>query len=129
MRFDLVDAVVERTDSHAITRKNITNAEEYLRDHFPTFPVLPGVLMLESLVQAARLVGAARSPGVPLVLGSVRALRYGRFMKPGDTLRVNVKLLKSDNHTHEFSGEGTDEATGETAVSGKFSLRPLNLCR
>ena len=54
MLFDFVDDVLERDGRTIVTVKRVTAADEYLRDHFPTFPVLPGVLMLESMVQAAR---------------------------------------------------------------------------
>ena len=54
MRFDLVDAVLERGGERIVTVKNVTAAEEYLGDHFPGFPILPGVMMLEAMVQAAR---------------------------------------------------------------------------
>lgn len=135
MHFDLVDRVLERSDTRIVTLKHVSSAEEYLQDHFPTFPVLPGVLMLEAMVQAARRL--CDSPGalLPLVLGQVRALKYGRFVKPGDTLHVEVHRLKG-------AGDGTFDLRGEvsvldpshphaapgapaTACSGRFVLRPM----
>src|ERR1044071_8866706 len=97
MHFDLVDHVLERTPERITTLKLVSAAEEYLQDHFPTFPVLPGVLMLEAMVQASRRLletHASAPKDAPLVLGRVRALKYGRFVKPGCTLRVQVELLK-----------------------------------
>ena len=47
MRFRLIDDILEQDENRIVVVKNVTNAEEYLQDHFPTFPVLPGVLMLE----------------------------------------------------------------------------------
>src|SRR5206468_1230647 len=105
-------------------------------DHFATFPVLPGVMMLEAMVQAGRrLVESVDPPpraggGMPLVLGKVRALKYGRFVKPGDSLRVEVTLGKSENGEYDMRGEGRviepGGAAGESApvaVSGRFVLR------
>lgn len=133
MHFDLVDAVLELDESRIVTIKQVTMAEEYLQDHFPSFPVLPGVLMIESLVQAARRLLISRDPACSRhVLGSVRALKYGGFVRPGDTLRIEVTLSKTQsNDVYDFKGAGLvvgpgcdDLTTAQTAVNGRFSLRP-----
>ena len=110
MHFDLVDRVLEQSADRIVTIKHVTSGEEYLQDHFPTFPVLPGVMMLEALVQAGRrLVGDRYTDKKrPLVLGMVRALKYGRFVKPGASLRVEVTLHKAnEDGTFDLKGEGT----------------------
>jgi 3-hydroxyacyl-[acyl-carrier-protein] dehydratase len=137
VHFDLVDAVLEQTADRIVTVKQVTAAEEYLQDHFATFPVLPGVLMLEAMVQAGRrLVGARMAADAPpLVLGTVRALKYGRFVKPGSSLRVEVSLLKAlEGGAFDLKGEAVvvshADAPGTeppTAVSGRFTLRPVRL--
>jgi 3-hydroxyacyl-[acyl-carrier-protein] dehydratase len=131
MRFDMVDRILEQSQDRIVTLKHVTAAEEYLQDHFPSFPVLPGVMMLECLVQAAQRLLADRHPA-PLVLGKVRALKYGRFVKPGSTLRVEVTLHKAaDDGTFDLKGEATlldpQSADQPTAVSGRFILRPVRL--
>ncbi len=130
MHFDLVDRVLEHSPDRIVTIKNVTAAEEYLQDHFPQFPVLPGVLMVESLVQAARrlLEGRPETANTRLVLGSVRALKYGSFVRPGETLRVEVTLHKANpDGTFDMKGEGTVSRGTEpdTAVSGRFTMRPM----
>jgi 3-hydroxyacyl-[acyl-carrier-protein] dehydratase len=135
MHFDLVDRILELSDTRIVTLKQVSAAEEYLQDHFPTFPVLPGVMMLEAMVQAARRLAEARDPsGPPMVLGKVRALKYGRFVKPGAALRVEVVLAKAEGDTLDFKGEGTILEPGAapgaelpTAVSGRFLLRPVTV--
>jgi len=121
MRFELVDKVVSRDPDRIETVKAVTSAEEYLGDHFPSFPVLPGVMMLESLVQAARvLVGDA--PDAPWVLAEVRNVRYGNMVRPGEQLRVTVERTRTDGDQHTFKGTG--KVNGTVAVQGKFTLRP-----
>jgi 3-hydroxyacyl-[acyl-carrier-protein] dehydratase len=121
LRFDLVDSVLERTDDRIVTLKLVTSAEEYLGDHFPSFPILPGVMMLECMVQAARrLLGDS---GGPWVLGEARNVKYGNMVRPGQALRIEVELKKTDGDTRQFQGRG--EVGGETAVAGRFTLRPV----
>lgn len=133
MKFDLVDEVLEQSPDRIVTVKNVTLGEEYLQDHFPKFPVLPGVMMIEALVQAARRMLADRGDA-RLVLGEVKALRYGRFVKPGEALRVEVSLIREEGGVYWCKGLGTaigaNERAGEpqaeaAAVSGRFSMRPI----
>ncbi|MBC7834625.1 MAG: polyketide synthase dehydratase domain-containing protein [Phycisphaerales bacterium] len=141
MHFCLVDRVLEQTPERIVTIKQVSAAEEYLQDHFPGFPVLPGVLMIEALVQAARRL-VEDSSDERLVLGAVRALKYGTFVRPGQVLRAEVTLGKRhEDGTIEFRGEGRvlTPAGGESAgggaadppvaVSGRFTLRPIRLGR
>ncbi len=128
MYFELIDRVLEQDDSRIVALKSVTNAEEYLRDHFPEFPVLPGVLMLETLVQAARkLMRTVDGPPTagPLVVSEVRNLRYAAMVRPGQSLRVEVVIRKRDEDGIDFQGTGTVD--GQIAVQGRFRLATLNL--
>ena len=126
MRFTLIDKVLEQDDERIVAIKNVTSAEEYLGDHFPGFPVLPGVMMLETLVQAARtLMRAVDGPPTAghLVIGEVRNLRYAAMVRPGQALQVDVTLRKrNDDGSLEFQGVGT--VGEEVAVQGRFRLAP-----
>lgn len=135
MHFNLIDQVLDVGESGIVTIKNVTAGEEYLQDHFPTFPVLPGVMMIEAMVQAARrwieTVGPESEREHRYVLGSVRALKYGSFVRPGEAMRVTVTLHDAaDDGTFDFKGmgevvtPGTDlSTTRPTCVSGRFTLR------
>ncbi len=128
MKFLLIDQVLDRTPTSIVAIKNVTAAEEYLGDHFPGFPVLPGVFMLEALTQAARELLKDRGR---LVLGQVKALRYGSFVRPGEALKVEVTLDK-DHGDGSFTMKGQAsvvrvDGTGETAVSGRFTMRPARI--
>ena len=61
MKFNLIDKIEYLDDQRIVAVKHVSLAEEYLADHFPTFPVLPGVMMLEALTQAAAWVMHRRS--------------------------------------------------------------------
>lgn len=137
MHFSLLDQVLERTADRIVTCKLVTASEEYLQDHFPSFPVLPGVFMLEAMVQAGReLVSDRAGVGLPLVLGSVRALKYGSFVRPGESLRVEVTLTGGDPAAgYSFQGQALrvglegDGSVPAVAVSGRFVLRPARVGR
>ncbi len=136
MHFDFVDAVLEIGPDRIVTLKNVSASEEYLQDHFPTFPVLPGVFMIEAMVQAARRLLVARDSALGRhVLGEVRALKYGTFVRPGDAMRIEVLLLKADDGGgFDFKGSATVRRCGEaagneatTCVSGRFKMRPARI--
>ena len=136
MKFILLDDIIEQTPNRIVVLKQVSLAEEYLADHFPTFPVLPGVLMIETMVQAARRMLSDRGDA-RLVLGEVKALKFGSMVRPGQTLVVEVTLQKSlENGSYTCKGIGrvrklgsgeneTSLPTGETAVSGRFTMRPI----
>lgn len=125
MRFELVDAEIEHDHDHIVTVKSVTTAEEYLGDHFPSFPVLPGVMMVEAMVQAARRLLNAQTEGTRWVLAEVRNVRYGNMVRPGQQLRVSVERTKTDGDRHTFQGRGT--VNDEAAVQGRFTLRPMTV--
>src|SRR4051812_31643622 len=137
MRFAFLGEVLSLSPTSIITLKHVAPGDDYLEDHFETFPVLPGVLMLECMVQAARKLAQSRpdlDPAAPpLVLGRVRALKYGRFVRPGADLRVEVSLIHDPrDNTWDFKGEGVvieprAGAEPAVAVSGRFSLRPARV--
>lgn len=141
MKFDLLDHIIEQTPERIIAVKQVSLAEEYLGDHFPTFPVLPGVMMVETMVQAARRMLADRGDG-RLVLGEVKALKFGSMVRPGEALEVEVTLSKeladgcyackgvgcvrpASQASGETSSSGGGNGGGETSVSGRFTMRPV----
>ncbi|MEM9560613.1 MAG: hypothetical protein AAF995_09925 [Planctomycetota bacterium] len=140
MRFELVDRVLERTPGtggggRIVTIKHVSAAEEYLGDHFPGFPILPGVMMLEAMTQAAReLLDPRGELGVPLVLGRARALKYARMVRPGESLRVEVNVGEPDaDGASECTAKGYllvvggDPADAPLACSGRFTMRPARI--
>jgi 3-hydroxyacyl-[acyl-carrier-protein] dehydratase len=128
MRFSLVDRIDELVPGARITAiKNVSLAEEYLADHFPRFPVLPGVLMLEAMTQAsAWLVRASEDFAHSMVvLKETRNVKYTNFLSPGQTLEVTAEIKSQDNRLTTLKVEGC--VAGETKVSGKLILERYNL--
>src|SRR5436309_91067 len=128
MRFNLVDRIVEVQPGRLIRAvKNLTLGEEYLADHFPTFPVMPGVLMLQTLVEAGawllRLSEDYRHSVI--VLREVRNIKYGAFMEPGKQMQVTVELTERGAGLATFKGKG--ESEGQSTVSARVTLATYNL--
>src|SRR3954464_8821084 len=99
MRFNLVDRIVEVRPGQSIrVAKNLTLGEEYLADHFPTFPVMPGVLMLQTLVEAGawllRISDDFRYSVI--VLREAKNVKYGTFMEPGKRMVVTAELVEEE---------------------------------
>jgi 3-hydroxyacyl-[acyl-carrier-protein] dehydratase len=136
MRFHLVDRIesIEAGEGpqqphHAriVTTKALSLAEEYLADHFPAFPVLPGVLMLEALVQSAAWLVRLEQQWAKsiVVLKAARNVRYGSFVRPGRTLRCEVEALSIGEEESKFKATGLVE--GVQAVTARLELRSFNL--
>ena len=95
MKFCLVDRIMTLTPGVSIqTMKNVSLAEEYLQDHFPGFAVLPGVLMVECLVQSCAWLSRVTDDFKysTLLLKQARAVKFNSFVKPGQTLEVSATV-------------------------------------
>lgn len=128
MRFNLIDRIVEVRPGQSLQAvKNLTLGEEYLADHFPTFPVMPGVLMLETLVEAGAwlLRLSDNYSSSIIVLREAKGVKYGAFVEPGRQLTVSVELVERGNGLAMFKGKG--EVEGQNTVSGRLVLAHYNL--
>ena len=128
MRFSLLDRVVEIEPGRRITAvKAVTLSEEYLADHFPRFPVLPGVLMLEAMTQAAAWtirLGEDFAHSI-VVLRSARNVKYGDFVEPGKTLTVTAEVLSQDETTTKIKASG--KVGDRTSLTARLELERYNL--
>ncbi len=123
MRFGLVDSILElKRGERIVAVKAVSLAEEYLADHFPTFPVLPGVFILQGLVEAATWLAYDALDFAPVVilLKEAKNVTYKSFVKPGNLLRLEVTCRRLAPEGSEFEGTGW---YGETEmVRARFSL-------
>ncbi len=128
MRFVLIDRILEVKTGHSLVAlKNLSLAEEYLADHFPGFPVMPGVLMLEALTQAgAWLIREHEDFAHSIILlKQARTIKYGSFVEPGRQLQIRVELVSSGERETAFKGIGSID--GQEMVKGRFTLTRYNL--
>jgi 3-hydroxyacyl-[acyl-carrier-protein] dehydratase len=128
MRFTFVDRILDLEPGAKITTvKCLSMAEEYLLDHFPKFPVMPGVLMLEAMTEAgAWLIRATDDFAHSIVtLKEARNVRFADFVQPGHTLTVTAELQDSDGPDVRLKTHATLD--GHTAVGGRLVLHRSNL--
>jgi 3-hydroxyacyl-[acyl-carrier-protein] dehydratase len=128
MRFVLIDRITSVNPGQDLTAvKNLSLAEEYLNDHFPGFPVMPGVLMLEALTQAGAwlLRDMEDFAHSIILLKQARTIKYGSFVEPGRQLELKVELTSLDPRDASFKGVGIID--GQEMVKGRFTLTRYNL--
>ena len=129
MRFNLVDRITEWQPGKSLKGvKYLTLAEEYLADHFPTFPVMPGVLMLEAVVEASAWLWRITSgfEHSAIVLREAKNVKYGTFMQPGYAMEIAVELIKQDGSLATFRGKGNVQGGAQT-VSAQVTLAAYNV--
>jgi 3-hydroxyacyl-[acyl-carrier-protein] dehydratase len=128
VRFTLLDRVVAIEPGKSITAvKGLSLSEEYLADHFPRFPVMPGVLMLEAMTQAAAWtirLGEDFAHSI-VVLRSARNVKYGDFVEPGKVLTVTAEVLSQDETMTKVKASGT--VGGRTSLTARLVLERYNL--
>lgn len=128
MRFTLLDRVVAIEPGKSITAiKTVSLAEEYLADHFPRFPVLPGVFMLEAMTQAAAWtirLGEDFAHSI-VVLRSAKNVKYGDFVEPGHLLTVTAEVVSQDETTTKVKASGTVD--GRTSLTARLVLGRYNM--
>ncbi len=130
MRFHLIDRILEVEPGKRIRMvKNLTLAEEYLADHFPTFPVMPGVLMLQTLVEgSAWLLRATEDFRYSVIaLRDARNVKYGNFMQPGHSMIVTVEVADYTPGNPSAVFKGKAEMAGSQTVAAKFTVARYNL--
>jgi len=128
MRFSLVDRITSLEAGTSITAvKNLSLAEEYLADHFPGFPVMPGVLMLESLVQAGAWLMRYTEDFKysTILLKEARAVRFNNFVIPGQTLCVTAEIHERSATQVVLKGAGMVD--GLSAIRARLTLEQFNL--
>lgn len=123
MKYRQIDRITSLEPGKRLTAERTLRAEEeYLHDHFPRFPVMPGVMMLEALHQAAVwMIRTGDNFQSPLVLlRETRSVKFGDFLSPGETLLITVESIKEDGNRTTVKASATKE--GRVTVSARLIL-------
>ncbi len=109
MRWIWIDKFVEfHSGKSAVALKNVTLAEEHLHDHFPGFPVMPECLMIEAMAQTGGiLVGEAKKFREKVILAKIKKAVFFDYVKPGDTIKLNVEIESIAPEAASTSGKIT----------------------
>jgi len=128
MRFKLLDRITALEPNVSITAvKGLGLAEDYLADHFPLFPVMPGVFMLEAMTQAsAWLIRVSEDFQHSMVLlKEARNVKYADFVAPGQILTVTAEILSHDEKETKLKVQGSVD--GRTNVGARLVMTRFNL--
>ena len=121
--FLLIDTIEEmEVGKRVVATKHMKPDEFWFKGHFPDYPVVPGVLMLEMCAQAGAVAMLAmpENKGKIGFFGGVKEAKFRRQVVPGDTLRIEVEIIKVKGPVGV--GKAIATVTGETAVSAEISF-------
>ena len=108
--FLLVDRIIELEEERIVGIKNVTVNEPFFAGHFPNFPVMPGVLIVEAMAQTAGILVLRSIPDRDSKLVFLVSVDYARFRKPvvpGDQLRLEMKMMRRKGTVVKMSGKAT----------------------
>jgi beta-hydroxyacyl-ACP dehydratase FabZ len=106
----MVDRILEITDESIVGIKSVTVNEPQFTGHFPGFPVMPGVLIVEAMAQVGGILVAKLAPqtrGRLMFLASVEDAKFRKPVVPGDQLRLEMKLLRLKTSIAKMQGIAT----------------------
>ena len=121
--FLLIDAIEEMEEGKkVVATKYMKDDEFWFKGHFPDYPVVPGVLMLEMMAQAGAvsMLVLPENKGKLVFFGGVKEAKFRRQVVPGDTLRIEVEIIKVKGPVGV--GKGVCTVNGEKAVSAEITF-------
>lgn len=119
--FLMIDEVEEVIPGNsAIAYKNVYESEWYFKGHFPGQPIMPGVLIAESLAQtgAVAILSMEENKGKNALFGGIDKLKFKKMVLPGDRLKLEVKIIKQKGPIG--IGEGVATVDGKVAAKGEL---------
>ena len=101
----------------------VSRDESFFQDHFPDFPVLPGVLMLEILKQTAERYFEKEMPQARFRLAEIRNVRYSNFLKPGESWESKLQHVAENQEFIEWKGRLVSQ--GQPVCSARLKFQRL----
>lgn len=125
----LVDSIIELEAERIVGIKNVTANEPFFAGHFPDFPVMPGVLIIEAMAQVAGVLVLKQIPDRHkklVLLASVEQAKFRRPVFPGDQLRIEMKVTKRKASVAKMYGTATvdGKVVAEAEVMCKLADKP-----
>ena len=108
--FLMVDRIIEMEEDRIVGIKNVSVNEPFFLGHFPDFPVMPGVLITEAMAQVAGVLVLSTIPERKtklVLLASVEEAKFRKQVRPGDQLRIEMKMIKRKSSIAKMSGTVT----------------------
>ncbi|ASW43602.1 3-hydroxyacyl-ACP dehydratase FabZ [Clostridium isatidis] len=120
--FLLLDKVESIEENKIVAVKNVTINEYFFQGHFPEEPVMPGVLIVEALAQAGAVVLLKREEfkGKIAYFGGINNAKFRKVVKPGDTLKLEVELIKIKGRAGV--GKGIAYVDGKKACEAELTF-------
>jgi 3-hydroxyacyl-[acyl-carrier-protein] dehydratase len=127
--FLLVDRIIDYSEEHIVGIKNVTVNEPFFPGHFPDFPVMPGVLIVESMAQVAGVLVLKSIPdrhSKLVLLASVEEAKFRRPVRPGDQLRIEMRMERRKATVVKMRGQATVDGVvvAEAVLMCKLADRP-----
>jgi beta-hydroxyacyl-ACP dehydratase FabZ len=105
--FLIVDRIIEILDDSIVGLKNVTVNEPHFTGHFPGFPVMPGVLIIEAMAQVSGILVGKMAPhtrGRIMYLAAIENAKFRKPVVPGDQLRIEMKMLRLKHAVAKIQG-------------------------
>ncbi|MDM5144025.1 3-hydroxyacyl-[acyl-carrier-protein] dehydratase FabZ [Lactococcus lactis] len=120
--FLLVDRVIDIAEDEITAIKNVTINEEFFQGHFPQYPVMPGVLIMEALAQAAGVLELSKpeNKGKLVFYAGMDNVKYKKQVTPGDQLVLHAKFIKRRGPIAVVEAEATVD--GKLAAKGTLTF-------
>src|SRR5580698_8506710 len=125
----LVDRILEMTTDRVVGIKNVTINEPFFSGHFPDFPVMPGVMIIEAMAQVAGILVLSSIPERKtklVLLAAINEAKFRRPVVPGDQLRIEMKVIKRKATIAKMNGVATVNGVvvAEAEMMCKLADRP-----